>query len=181
MVVIGLYQVKCLSWCDCPNPQRLGPLEIIDVVSNDVRASRSCRQFDNKIVVRIGKEGPPCVKNLLRMSEFAQNIDNYPDLCRGECGHKSRAQGDGFILNRERHGEGNPDVSTANRLQNRKTRAKLGAKCRYQNTGVDDCVHSGIIDDTSIFARVISVENAATRRKTSSPKNYFSSVIVTSS
>jgi hypothetical protein len=29
----------------------------------------------------------------------------------------------------------------------------LGAKSRYQNTCVDDCVHAGIIDDTAIFAR----------------------------
>jgi len=156
MVVIGLYQVKCLSWCDRPNPQRPGPLEIIDVVSDDIRASRRCRQFDNKIVVWIGKEGPPCVKNLLWMSEFAQNIDHNPDLFRGERGHKTRAQSDGFILNRERYGEGNPDVSTAYRLQNCKARAKLGAKSRYQNTCVDDCVQAGIIDDTAIFARIIS-------------------------
>ena len=161
MVVIGLYQVKCLSWCYCPNTKRLGPFEITDVVSDDVRASRRCRQLDNKIVVRIGKEGSPCVKNLLWMSEFAQNIDNNPDLFRGERGHKTRAQGDGFILNRERHGEGNPDVSTAYRLQNCKARAMLGAKSRYQNTCVDDCVHAGIIDDTAISARFFFGERLA--------------------
>ena len=91
MVVIGLYQVECLSWCDGPNPQRLGPFEVIDVMSDDERASGRCRQLDDKIVVRIGKKGPPCVENLLWMSKFAQKIDNYLDVFRGERGHKSRA------------------------------------------------------------------------------------------
>ena len=91
MVVILLNQVKCLSWCDCPNPQRLGTLEIIDVVSDNDRATRRCCQLDNKIVVRIGQERPPCVKNLLRMSESAQNIDNNLDLFGSECRHKARA------------------------------------------------------------------------------------------
>jgi len=131
---------------------------MLDVVSDDERATRRRRKLENKIIGWIGQEGPPCVKNLLWMSEFAQNIDNNPDLFRGERGHKTRAQGDGFILNRERHGEGDADVSTANRLQNCKARAMLGAKSRYQNTCVDDHIHAGIIGDTAIFARIISGE-----------------------
>ena len=91
MVVILLYQVKCLSWCDSPNPEGLGTLEIFDVVSDDERATGRRCQLDNKIVVRVGQKGPPCVKNLLRPSHFAQYIDNNLDLFGGECRHESRA------------------------------------------------------------------------------------------
>ena len=91
MVVIWLNQVKCLSWCDGPNPEGLGTLEIFDVVSDNESATRRRCQLDNKIVVRIGQKGPPCVKNLLRMSHSAQYIDNNLDLFGGECRHDSRA------------------------------------------------------------------------------------------
>ena len=91
MVAIGLNQVKCLSGCDCPNPQRLGSFEIIDIVRDNDRATCRCGQLDNQIVVRIAQKGPPCVKNPLRMSEFAQNIDNNLDIFGSDCRHKSRA------------------------------------------------------------------------------------------
>jgi len=155
MVVIWLNQFECLSWCDRPDPQRLGPPKVIDVVSDDERNSCRCRQLDDKIVVRIWQKGPPCVKNLLWMRNFAQDIDNHLNLFRGERRHKAWAQGDRFILNRKCHGKGDPDVSTANRLQNREARAKLRAKSRYQNTCVDDRIHGGIMDDTAGFARNI--------------------------
>lgn len=130
MVVIGLNQVKCLSWCNCPNPERIGSLEISEVVRDYECATGGYRQFEYKIVAGIRQKGPPSVKNLLWMGEAAQDIQNNPDLFRGERWHKARAQSDGFVLNRQCHGKRYPDVSTANGPQNREARSEIGAKCR---------------------------------------------------
>ena len=80
-----------MSWCNCPNPERIGSLEIGEVVRDYEVATGRYRQFEYKIVAGIGQKGSPCVKNLLWMGEAAEDIKNNLDLFRGERWHKARA------------------------------------------------------------------------------------------
>jgi len=91
------------------------------------------REFEDKIVVRVRKKWPPRKEDLLVIRNLAQAVDNLADLLGAEGRQESWPQGNRFILEDERHRNGNSDVSPADRLENLKARSIPVSKPRNQN------------------------------------------------
>lgn len=78
---------------------------------------RHC-EFENKIVIRVLKERPPCKKYLLVIRQKANTVQDSPDVFGAESGQQSRPHRDCLILENQGHGHGNPKVAAPYRPQN---------------------------------------------------------------
>lgn len=128
MVAIVLDHCECLSRGNRLNPHGIRPSEISDVVRDNVRATGRRRQLQNEIVVRIGEEWSPCVKNLLMPGKSAENIDNSFDLRGAKSGNEPRTQSNGLILNGKSNRDRNFQIPGADCPQYLVARATTGTK-----------------------------------------------------
>ena len=103
------------------------------VVGDDKGGGGGYREFEDKIVVRVGKKWPPGKEDLLVIRESTQAVTNLLDLSRAESRQEAWPLGDFLILKNQGHGYSNPDVSMADRSENLKTRPVPGSKPRDQN------------------------------------------------
>jgi hypothetical protein len=67
-------------------------MEIADIVGDDKRGGCGHGEFEDKIVVGIGKKWSPCEKHLLMVGEKAKAVHDFSDVPGSERGNEPRSQ-----------------------------------------------------------------------------------------
>lgn len=108
-------------------------MEIADVVGDDKRGGCGHCEFEDKIVVRVWKEWPPCEKHLLVVGEKTKAVHDFPDVPGRERGNETRPQQNRLIFKNKRNGHGNPDIPGAYRPEYLETGSPIGSESRHKH------------------------------------------------
>jgi hypothetical protein len=106
-----------LNWGDYGYPKGFRTFEVFDVMGDDVLATRSSRQLQDEVVVRIVEERSPSEKYLLMLRQVAKHIDDHLDISRCEFWNQTGPEGDSLIFESERNRKSDAEFTIGNGLQ----------------------------------------------------------------
>jgi len=100
----------------------------------DDECGRCCdRKLEDKIVIWVRQEWPPCEKHLLVIGQLAQTVHNPAELISRKMRQEAGSQNDRLILKNEGDRYGNTDVPSADRAEDLKAGSPIGPESRHKD------------------------------------------------